>query len=222
MNSLPILLQTPVSIFGIELINTQALAELFIRFGFNFVTILILVRFIYFPLTKQRDYFFAYILISTLIFLLCFLLNNVKLQIGFALGLFAIFGIIRYRTDAVPIKEMTYLFLIIGVSVVNALTNKKVSYAEVLCFNLMILIISWSCEKFWHSKRESRKTITYEKLELIIPARRKELMDDIKARTGLNVSRLEIGNIDFLRDSVSIRIYFRTEEGWYYDEDVVS
>ena len=105
--------------FGIELIDVQDFWELLIRFAFNLFVILIGVRWLYYPMAKRKDYLFTYILISAVVFLLCFLLENVKLQLGFALGLFAIFGIIRYRTDAIPIKEMTYLFLVIGISVIN-------------------------------------------------------------------------------------------------------
>jgi len=140
--------------------------------------------------------------------MLSFLLSNVKLELGFALGLFAIFGIIRYRTQQIPIKEMTYLFLVIGVSVVNALANKKVSYAELLFANLALFLITLILEKTWHLRHESRKDIEYEKIELIKPENRKQLIEDIEDRTGLKINRLEVGKIDFLRDTARIRIYY--------------
>src|SRR3972149_8363942 len=108
---------TIIDIFGLEFINVPDFLELIIRFVFNMAVTVIIVRYLYYPAVKRKDYLFTYILISGVIFLLCFLLENVKLQIGFALGLFAIFGIIRYRTNPIPIKEMTYLFVIIGISV---------------------------------------------------------------------------------------------------------
>ena len=140
--------------------------------------------------------------------MLCVLLDNVKLQLGFALGLFAIFGIIRYRTDPIPIKEMTYLFLVIGVSVVNALANKKISHAELVFANLMIVFITFGMERIWLLKGESRKNVVYEKIELIVPERREELLADLKERTGIDILRVEIRRIDFLRDTANIRIFY--------------
>ena len=146
------------------------------------------------------------------VFLLCVLLDSVKLQLGFALGLFAIFGIIRYRTDPIAIKEMTYLFLVIGISVVNALSNKKISYAELVFANLMIVFVTYGMENLWLLRHQSRKNITYEKIELILPERREELIADLKARTGIDVIRVEIRRIDFLRDTANLRIF-------YYEDD---
>ena len=133
------------------------------------IVILILVRWLYYSTTKRKDYLFTYILISTLIFLLCYLLASVKLQIGFALGLFAIFGIIRYRTSSIPIKEMTYLFLVIGVSIINSLADTKTSVAEVLFTNFIIILLTFGLEKIWLLKHELSKTIIYEKIDLIKP-----------------------------------------------------
>ena len=141
-----------------------------------------------------------------------FLLENVKLELGFALGLFAIFGIIRYRTDAIPIKEMTYLFIVIGISVMNALVNKKISHAEVIFTNMMFIAITYGLEKIWLLKHESRKNITFEKIELILPERKEELLADLRERTGLNITRVEIRNVDFLRDTANLRIFYFEDE----------
>ena len=195
-------------LFGIELLDKEDFWELVIRFFFNFIFIFIIAKSLYYNATRRKDYLFTYILISVVIFMLCFLLDNVKLQIGFALGLFAIFGIIRYRTQQIPIKEMTYLFLVIGVSVINALSNSKISYAELLFANLALLLITYILEKTWYLKHESRKNIDYENIELIKPENRKELIADIEERTGLKINRLEIGKIDFLRDTARIRIFY--------------
>ena len=174
--------------------------------------ILIIVRYIYYPVTRNKDYLFTFLLISLTVFLLCVLLDSVKLELGFALGLFAIFGIIRYRTDPIPIKEMTYLFLVIGISVVNALANKKISHAELLFANLLIVFVTFGMERIWLLRHESRKNIIYEKIELIVPARREELMADLKLRTGIDIIRVEIRRIDFLKDVANIRIF-------YYEDD---
>jgi hypothetical protein len=202
-------------LFGIELIDTDDFLELLSRFAFNLIVITIAVRFLYYPSTKRKDYLFTYILISTVIFMLCFLLENVKLQIGFALGMFAIFGIIRYRTHPIPIKEMTYLFLVIGISVVNALANKKVSYAELLFTNFAVLLTTFVLERVNLVKHESSKIIEYEKIELIKKNRERELIDDLEERTGIKINRIETGRINFLRDTVKIKIY-------YYEDDSAS
>ena len=173
---------------------------------FNLSIILIIVRYIYYPVTKNKDYLFTYFLISLTVFLLCVLLDSVKLELGFALGLFAIFGIIRYRTDPIPIKEMTYLFLVIGISVVNALANKKISYAELLFANFMIVGVTLGLEKIWLLRHESRKNVIYEKIELIKPEHRTELLADLKERTGIDVVRVEIRRIDFLKDIAHLRL----------------
>jgi hypothetical protein len=137
------------AIFGMKLINLSDFLELLVRFSFNLIVVIILVRYIYYPVARRKDYLFTYILISTVIFALCFLLENVKLEIGFALGLFAIFGIIRYRTSQIPIKEMTYLFLIIGISVINALANKKISYTELVFANFGIIFVTCFSKEYF-------------------------------------------------------------------------
>lgn len=199
-------------IFGIPLLNSSDFIELIIRFSFNMFFIIVIVRFLYYAITKRKDYLFTYILISTIVFLLCFLLSSVKMQIGFALGLFAIFGIIRYRTSQMPIKEMTYLFLVIGLSVVNALANKKISYAELLFTNIAILGITYILEKLWLLRHESHKIIRYDNIDLIKPEKYDELKADLEKRTGLTINRIDVGDIDFLSDSARIQIY-------YYEKD---
>ena len=197
---------------GTPIYNAEDFWKLIIKAIFNLLIILIIVRYIYYPVTKNKDYLFTYLLISLTVFLLCVLLDSVKLQLGFALGLFAIFGIIRYRTDPIPIKEMTYLFLVIGISVVNALANKKISYAELVFANLLIVFVTFGMERLWLLKHEIRKNITYEKIDLIVPEKREELMEDLRNRTGIDIIRIEIRRIDFLRDIANIRIF-------YYEDD---
>lgn len=197
-----------MELFNMELINIEDFTELFLRFLMNFTVIFIIVRFLYYRIQRRRDYLFTYILISSVIFLLCFSLGNVKLELGFALGLFAIFGIIRYRTLSMPIKEMTYLFLVIGISVINALANKKVSYAELAFTNLALMGITWLLEKLMLLKHESCKSINYEKIELIKPEKRAELIADLQKRTGININRVEVGKIDFLKDTAKVNIFY--------------
>lgn len=201
-----------IKFFGIDLINVKDFLELIIRFFLNALVTLIIVRFLYYPVTHRKDYLFTYILISTTIFLLCFLLDNVKLQLGFALGLFAVFGIIRYRTNPIPIKEMTYLFIVIGISVINALANKKISYAELLFTNFIIVIVTFGLERLWLLQHESRKTILYEKIDLIKPEKIKKLKKDLENRTGLKINRIEVGNIDFQKNIARLKIYYYKED----------
>jgi hypothetical protein len=189
------------------------LLELVGRFSLNLIVIMILVRWLYFSTSKRKDFLFTYILISSIVFLLCFLLENVMLQIGFALGLFAIFGIIRYRTHTIPIKEMTYLFLIIGISVINALTDISTCLLELMFTNLTVIFITWGLEKIWLLKHESSKTVIYEKINLIRPENHTELIEDLQIRTGIGkISRVEIGEIDFLRDTCHLKIFFETSD----------
>jgi hypothetical protein len=149
-----------------------------------------------------------------------YMLINVKdLSVGVALGLFALFGILRFRTAQIPIKEMTYLFLVIGLSVINALVTKKISYAEILFINVIVLIAAWFGERFWFSSKMSRKSVTYEKIDLIRPEKREELLADLRERTGLDITRVEIGKIDFLRDVVQIRIFYSHHENAPFVEE---
>ena len=211
MELLLILLES-LEFLGTPMWDAEDFQKLIIKGVFNLAIVLLIVRYIYYPVTKNKDYLFTYLLISLTVFLLCFLLDNVKLQLGFALGLFAIFGIIRYRTDPIPIKEMTYLFLVIGISVVNALANKKISYAELVFANFLIVFVTFGMERLWLLKHETRKNIIYEKIELVKPENHQQLLEDLKQRTGLDIVRYEIRRIDFLRDIANIRIF-------YYEDD---
>jgi len=212
MQLLSILLSGGMEFLGTPIFDAKDFFTLITKTIFNLVIITVIIRYIYYPVTKNKDYLFTYFLISLTVFLLCVLLDSVKLQLGFALGLFAIFGIIRYRTDPIPIKEMTYLFLVIGISVVNALANKKISHAELVFANLMIVFVAFGMERLWLLKPELRKNVIYEKIELIAPERRAELIADLQERTGINVIRVEVRRIDFLKDTANLRIF-------YYEND---
>ncbi len=211
--NIPFLIQNE----AITISNIPAYLDLLLRFAFNMAVIMLLVRWLYYGNTKRKDYLFSYIIIGSVVFLLCFLLESVKLQLGFALGLFAIFGIIRYRTRQIPIKEMTYLFMVIGVSVINALTGNAVSYLEIAIANVIIVGITLGLEKVWLLKHETSKIIIYENIDLIKSENREKLILDLQERTGISkINKLEIGKINFLRDTASIRVYY------YAKDDVVN
>ena len=213
MNIIELFFPVSVKIAGIQLLDIQNFLELLLRFTLNLAVTVILIRWLYYSTTRRKDYLFTYILISTTVFLLCFLLESVKLQIGFALGLFAIFGIIRYRTNAMPIKEMTYLFLVIGVSVINSLTSTDTSLTDLLFSNIVIIFITFGLEKLWLLKHESSKVIIYEKINLIKPEKNEELLTDLRERTGIkSIHRAETGKIDFLRDTCEVTVYYYVKD----------
>ncbi|GAE83606.1 hypothetical protein JCM10512_1893 [Bacteroides reticulotermitis JCM 10512] len=189
------------------LIAVSGFWELLIRFFFNWLVVSCIIHLFYYPKSKRRDYYFTFTLISISIFLMIFLLGSVKLKIGFALGLFAIFGIIRYRTESMPVREMTYLFVIIAISVINALAV-DISYSELLCTNLLFIFSIWISESNRWLKHISCKLIMYDRIDFIKPEHEQELLSDLRNRTGLDVIRVEVGHIDFLRDSAMLKIYY--------------
>lgn len=197
-----------IRFFGIKIINWSDFIELLIRFTFNLLVTTVLGRYLYYAASKRKDYLFTYTLIGATVFLLCFLLESVKIELGFALGLFAIFGIIRYRTDTISIKEMTYLFIIIGLSVINALANKKVSYAELVFTNAAVVALAWGLERWWVMNLLLNKKVVYEKIELIKPENYDMLVADIQERTGLDVEHIEVGNINFMRDTAELIVHY--------------
>lgn len=177
----------------------------------------ILIRFLYYPKTQRKDYLFTYYLIGTITFFLCFGLMQMDIDTGMGLGLFAIFGIIRYRTDAIEIKEMTYLFMIIGISVVNALASNELSISEVGVINVSVVLLTFILENLWLMKHETRKTINYERIDLITPEKYDEMKADLEKRTGLAINRVEIGKIDFLNDTAQIRIFYFADDQAFSD-----
>lgn len=200
-----------LSELGVEWFN-ESVYTLVFRLLINLLFLTIIIRFIYYPKTKRKDYLFTYYLIGLITFFLCFALKKLEINLGMGLGLFAIFGIIRYRTNAIEIKEMTYLFIIIGLSVVNSLAKNEVSIVEVLIINGAVVLLSAGLEYVWLIKHETRKTINYERIDLIPPNKHQELKADLEIRTGLSINRIEIGKIDFLNDTAQVRIFYFADE----------
>lgn len=186
--------------------------KLLYKFFVNAVIVIVIVRLIYYPVTKRKDYLFTYILISFITFFICIALKSKNLDTGMALGLFAIFGIIRYRTDAIPIKEMTYLFVVIGISVINALSGKDHSHIAMLFINVSLLVIVYGFEHIWLLQHETSKMIIYEKIELIKPENHHLLVQDLETRTGLKINRVQIGKVDFLRDTAQVFVFYYEKE----------
>ncbi len=202
-----------MKLFGMPVFHND-MWELLFKFGLNALVLFVLIRLIYYPIHRKKDYLFTYFLFNTLIFFLCVLLNSVKLSIGFAFGLFAIFGVLRYRTEQISIKDMTYLFAVITIAVINSLASKKVSIAELLFTDGMILAMTYALEHLWLTRHEAMKQILYERIELIKPGNRVQLYADLHERLGVTVSRVEIGKIDLLKDTAQLRVfYFEDEQG---------
>jgi hypothetical protein len=198
-----------VNFMGSPLYDVDALLQLFLRFGFNMLICWIIIRYFYYKKNERKDFLFTFTLFSVTIFLLIFLLNTVKLQIGMGLGLFAIFGILRYRTEQVSVREMTYLFAIIGISVINGLAM-NISYLSLLVTNLLFIGVT-ALESRIIIKKTSTKVILYENIELIKPEKAEELKADLENRTGLSIINIEIGHIDFLRDVAFIKVCYALE-----------
>jgi hypothetical protein len=147
-------------------------------------------------------------LVSTAVFFLCTLLSKVEIGMGVALGLFAIFSIIRYRTDAIPIKEMTYLFIVITLAVINAFAPQVAEWGIVLLGNIGIWAIAFVLERLWFVKHLTTKIVVYDRVDLIHAGRRAELKADLEERTGVEIHSIMIGKVDLLRDTAVIRVHF--------------
>jgi len=195
---------------GIPLFESDSFIQLILHFAFNIFVCWIIIRYFYYRRGGRRDFLFTFTLFAVTIFLLIFLLDSVKLQIGMALGLFAIFGILRYRTEQVSIREMTYLFVIIGISVLNGLST-AINYAELLLTNFLFVAAIALMESKRFIKHTSCKIILYEKIELIKPDKSEELKKDLEERTGLKVLKFEVGHIDFLKDIAFLKVYYHPE-----------
>lgn len=202
----------------------EDLFKLLIRFAINVFFLTIIVTFAIYPSQREREFAFTAVMMNVVVFFICFSLKKLDLGIGMALGLFAIFGVLRYRTDAIRVKEMTYLFIVIGIGVINALSNKQTSYAELAAVNLLIFAAAMLKERIVGSvqpaKKEnnrakrkaavgklSRHTVEYDKLEWLGAAHRDDLLKDLRQRTGLDVVRVQIRNIDLTRSSATLTIW---------------
>ena len=187
--------------------------QMLVRFIICMVVNFILIDRLYFPKSKRRDFYFTYMLTSVAVFFLMFFMMSMKAKatMGIGIGLFGIFSIMRFRTHAMPVREMTYLFLIISLSVISAISGDKEGFdleriIELILTDCIIILITWICEKFL--KVKSAKLIQYDRVELTKPERYAELVEDVVNRTGLDVIKIEVGGIDFLKDTVVLKVYY--------------
>ena len=217
------------SIADAAMTTTQSITELAIRFFLNLLVCWIIVRLFYYRKSHRRDYYFTFMVFSTAMLMLLYIMGNVEVGVGLTLGLFAIFGVIRYRTETVPIREMTYLFVIIALAAVNGLapvyklvgaTGNDPHYvlntgavAIMALSNLLVVLLIWILESERLLKHTSTKLVLYDRIELIVPERRAELIADLEKRVGVKVDNVEIGHVDFLKDAAFIKVYYTLGKG---------
>lgn len=207
----------------------QSLTELAIRFFLNLLVCWLIVQFFYYRKSHRRDYYFTFMVFSSAMVLLLYMMGNADVGIGLTLGLFAIFGVIRYRTETVPIREMTYLFVIIALAALNGLSpiyhlagavTDHPHYAlapgavgVTVLANLLVVGLIWILESGRFLAHTSTKLVLYDRIELIVPERRAELVEDLEKRLGLKVDNLEVGHVDFLKDAAFIKVYYTLDKG---------
>lgn len=185
-------------------------------FFLNLLVAIIVVRFIYYPQTRDKHYVFTFLAFNTIIYFVLSLMVNTDLGVGVGFGLFAIFSVLRYRTDPVPIREMTYLFIILALPVMNSSGMLQTNWTLLVLADSLVLIILWLLEKGWGFHFQTSQKITYEKIDLILPSRRAELITDLEQRTGLKINSVTVGNIDFLHDTATLQVFYseKTTQNW--------
>lgn len=203
-----------MGLFDPQLFEAAGLLPLIFRFLFNLLFVWIIIQFFYYRKSKKLNFYFTFLLISVSVFFLIYLLGSggIKIKMGMALGLFAIFGIIRYRTELITVREMTYLFVIISMSVINALAI-HLSYWTLLTANVIFLLSIWLFEGSSRFKQISTKYIIYDRVDHIKPDQYDELVAEVKERTGLDILKIEVGAIDYLKDTVMLKVYYVLPQG---------
>ena len=217
-----IILQSSIKyLFGLDVFNSAEFWPTVLRFFYNFGIIFIIARLIYYRVSHRADYFFTYLIAGSIIFIICNLLGAITFDIGFALGLFAVFGIIRYRTAPIPIREMTYLFLVIGITVKNALITVEVSLFQALFADAIIILITYSAQHFLIRNKLLRKTIVYRNIELLRPDRYEDLLKDLTTISGFPVEKAQVGRVDYVKGNARLRIFFFEKDAPhnYSDDD---
>lgn len=210
-----------VDFLNIQLFDGPALGKMLILFGINLLVCWIITHFFYYRKSHKREYYFTYMLFSTAIFFILYQLQNMSVEVGVALGLFGIFSMIRYRTEQLPIREMTYLFVLIAISIING-AGMASSYASFIATNIIFILLVWVLEAAGMSNRKAQKIIAYEKIALIKPDRREELLADLRERTGLEIVKVQVGSIDFLKDTAFLKVTYLPNDSEPNDIDMVT
>ena len=188
-------------------------SNVILRFSFNLLVAFIIIKLIYHRDYKGNDFVFTYFMFNTLIFFFAFILGNLDINMAFGFGLFAVFAILRYRTDPIPIKEMTYLFIVITIGVINALSANQVVFTELLFANFSIVLLTFLLERHWVNNLPddglSTKTVVYNDMEMIKPENHQALINDLAQKTGLSVISIKVGRINFIENHANIKLYYR-------------
>ncbi|BDS10379.1 DUF4956 domain-containing protein [Aureispira anguillae] len=187
---------------------TPDVYKLLLRLSINIVSVTIIVRLLYYPNNPKKSYIFTYYLIGFITFFLCFCLKKLDIDTGMGLGLFAILGIIRYRTDTIEIKEMTYLFTVIGLSVINSLAANKISLVELSIVNSFTIGLIFLFEYFWLPQKKLQQTTIVTSINSIQSFQTDQLIADLEDRTGLKIVHLKIGKINYSNKNVQIIISY--------------
>ena len=190
---------------GLTLFDKLSL-KFFIRLGIDLGSVFILIRGIYYPNYRTKEFFFTFFIFNLVIFLITYMMNKVEMSMGAAFGLFAVFSIMRYRSEDISIKDLTYLFLVIAIGLITAVS--KGGWDELSLINFIIIVLTLLLETNLLMKRELGKTVQYENIEMIKPENHEKLLEDLRSRTGLNIHRFSITKVDFLRDMATIRVYY--------------
>ena len=209
-----------IELLEVPFFDGPSLWRMLILFGVNLLVCWIITHFFYYRKSRRRDYYFTYMLFSMAIFFILYQLQNMKVEVGIALGLFGIFSMIRYRTEQLPIREMTYLFVLIGISIING-AGMATSYVSFIAVNVLFILVVWVLEAVGMWNRKGQKIITYEKIDLIKPERREELLADLRERTGLEIVKVQVGSIDFLRDTAYLKVTYLSDDNEPNDIDMI-
>lgn len=188
-------------------------SNIFIRFSFNIFIAFVIIKLIYHRDYKGNDFVFTYFMFNTLIFFFAYILGNLDINMAFGFGLFAVFAILRYRTDPIPIKEMTYLFIVITIGVINALSGNQVVFIELLFANVTIVLLTFLLERHWVNNLPdnglSSKTVVYNNMEMIKPENHQALIDELAQKTGLSIVSCKIGRLNFVENQVNVKLYYK-------------
>ena len=188
-------------------------SNIFIRFSFNLFIAFVIIKLIYHRDYKGNDFVFTYFMFNTLIFFFAYILGNLDINMAFGFGLFAVFAILRYRTDPIPIKEMTYLFIVITIGVINALSGNQVVFIELLFANVTIVLLTFLLERHWVNNLPdnglSSKTVVYNNMEMIKPENHQALIDELAQKTGLTIVSCKIGRLNFVENQVNVKLYYK-------------
>lgn len=197
-----------MELFGIPFFDDDFYKMIF-RFLINIFFLTVLIKYSYYKFSEKADYLFTFYLVGTIVFFLCFTLKKYEIDLGLALGLFAIFGILRYRTDPLKVREMTYLFVVIGLSLVNALSNKKMSYTEIFVANSIVVAMAYFLDRYSNQQKTNTKDILYESLEHIRPEHHELLKTELEHKLGFEILSISLGQIDFKAETVKIKIRYK-------------